>query len=39
MFSGGIDASTLVSYKYLYEDRGGCDVAAGVLVHDFDVRL
>jgi hypothetical protein len=37
-FSGGIDASfTLVSHKYLYKDRGGFDVSAGLLVHGFDV--
>ena len=39
-FSGGIDASfTLVSHKYLYKDRGGFDVSAGLLVHGFDVPL
>jgi hypothetical protein len=37
-FSGGIDASfTLVSHKYLYKERGGFDVSAGLLVHGFDV--
>jgi hypothetical protein len=37
-FSGGMDASfTLVSHKYLYKDRGGFDVSAGLLVHGFDV--
>jgi hypothetical protein len=37
-FSGGVDASfTLVSNKYLNKDRGGYDIAAGLLVHGFDV--
>ena len=37
-FSGGIDASfTLVSHKYLYGERGGFDVSAGLLVQGFDV--
>lgn len=37
-FSGGVDATfTLISNKYLDRQRGGYDVAAGLLVHGFDV--
>jgi hypothetical protein len=37
-FSCGVDATfTLVSNKYLNKQRGGYDVAAGMLVHGFDV--
>ena len=37
-FSCGVDATfTLLSNKYLNKERGGYDVAAGLLVHGFDV--
>jgi hypothetical protein len=37
-FSCGVDATfTLLSNKYLNRERGGYDIAAGLLVHGFDV--
>jgi hypothetical protein len=38
-FSCGVDATfTLLSNKYLHKQRGGYDIAAGMLVHGFDVK-
>jgi 7-cyano-7-deazaguanine synthase in queuosine biosynthesis len=37
-FSGGVDATfSLISNKFLHKNRGGFNIAAGLLVHGFDV--